>query len=275
MKIHPIQTGSVRIKTKQIVGEGKGYGRLINMLTDPNWTEPLPIYAWLIEHPEGLILVDTGETVRATEPDYFPGWNPFFSQGVRIEMTAEQEIGPQLRALGFEPKDIDTIVLTHLHTDHAGGLHHFPDTRILVHPGELSMARGALGKVVGYLPHRWPIWFEPQTMELSSGPFEAFPASQRLTKAGDVVIVPTYGHTANHISVIAIDGDTSYLMAGDLTYRQDVLRNRQLDGVSRDVAIMLGTMDMVLEYAKSQPTVLLPAHDPQAVTCLESKQTLL
>ncbi|HEX5617911.1 MAG TPA: hypothetical protein VFX51_05800 [Solirubrobacteraceae bacterium] len=69
MKIHPIQTGSVVIHERQRVG-ADGPLRLLKMLTDRDWTEPLPVYAWLIEHPEGLILVDTGETARAAQPGY-------------------------------------------------------------------------------------------------------------------------------------------------------------------------------------------------------------
>ena len=93
---------------------------------DREWTEPLPIYAWLIEHPEGLIVVDTGETARAGEPGYFPRWHPYFKLAVREWVQPEDEIGPRLRALGFSPDDVRWVILTHLHTDHAGGLAHFP-----------------------------------------------------------------------------------------------------------------------------------------------------
>ena len=44
---------------------------------DRNWTDPMPIYAWLIEHPEGLIVVDTGESARVNEPGYPPRWHPY------------------------------------------------------------------------------------------------------------------------------------------------------------------------------------------------------
>ena len=42
------------------------------VLARPNWTERLPIYAWTIEHPEGVIVVDTGETARTSDAGYFP-----------------------------------------------------------------------------------------------------------------------------------------------------------------------------------------------------------
>jgi hypothetical protein len=51
MRIHAIQTGTVAIKKRQRQGEGKGLVRLKNTMLDTEWTDPLPIYAWVIEHP--------------------------------------------------------------------------------------------------------------------------------------------------------------------------------------------------------------------------------
>lgn len=48
IKIHAIQTGSVAIRPNQRQGKGTGVLRLINTLTDRRWTEPLPIYVWVI-----------------------------------------------------------------------------------------------------------------------------------------------------------------------------------------------------------------------------------
>ena len=112
---------------------------------DREWTEPLPIYAFAIEHPEGVIVVDTGESAGASEPGYFPRWHPVFRLAVREWVEPEQEIGPQLEQLGIRPNDVRRVVMTHLHTDHAGGLHHFPNTEILVTPAEIAYASGRHG----------------------------------------------------------------------------------------------------------------------------------
>ena len=161
MKIHAIQTGTVAITTKWREGAGHGRLRLVNTLLDREWTEPLPIYAFAIEHPEGVIVVDTGETARVSEPGYFPRWQPFFRFAVREHVRPEQEIGPQLKQLGILPSDVRRVVMTHLHTDHAGGLHHFPDNEILVSRAELDYAAGLRGRVRGYPNKRWPAWFRP------------------------------------------------------------------------------------------------------------------
>ena len=83
MKIHAIQTGTVAVKIRQREGSGRGKLRLLKTFIDRQWTEPLPILAWAIEHPEGWIVVDTGEMARASEPGYFPRWHPYFWTGVR------------------------------------------------------------------------------------------------------------------------------------------------------------------------------------------------
>ncbi len=69
MKIHPIQTGTVSLTTAFREGVGHGNRRLLNTLLDRKWTEPLPIYAFAIEHPEGVIVVDTGETAWGARHD--------------------------------------------------------------------------------------------------------------------------------------------------------------------------------------------------------------
>ena len=186
MKIHALQTGTVAITTKWREGVGHGRSRLVNTLLDREWTEPLPIYAFAIEHPEGVIVVDTGETARVCEPGYFPRWQPFFRFAVRERVRPEQEIGPQLERLGISPSDVRRVVMTHLHTDHAGGLHHFPDNEILVSRAELEYAAGLRGRVRGYPNKRWPAWFRPTLVDLPGDRFGPFPASMALTEAGDV-----------------------------------------------------------------------------------------
>jgi hypothetical protein len=70
VKIHAVQTGTVQVHERQRSGEGRGIVRFARTLLDRRWTEPLPINAWIIEHSEGLIVVDTGETARTAEPRY-------------------------------------------------------------------------------------------------------------------------------------------------------------------------------------------------------------
>jgi glyoxylase-like metal-dependent hydrolase (beta-lactamase superfamily II) len=215
MKIHAVQTGTVRIKTRQRSGQGVGLMRIVNTLRDPEWTPPLPIYAWVIEHPEGVIVVDVGETSRAMQRGYYPRWHPYYGLGVRMQVHPEDEIGSKLQALGIPPQEVRWVVLTHLHCDHSGGLHHFPKAEILVARKEFQATQGIGGRIAGYLPHRWPDGFMPRLVDFIPEPVGAFSESFRLTKAGDVVLVPMFGHSPGHLSVMLNANGLSYFFAGD------------------------------------------------------------
>lgn len=270
MKIHAIQTGTVAIRPNQLKGKGSGYDRLFNTLTDRRWTNPLPIYAWVIEHPEGVIVIDTGETARTSEPGYFPSWHPYFKH-VKPSVTPDQEIGPQLQALGIHPNDVRWVVLTHLHTDHAGGLSHFPQSEIVINRRAYKLAMGFAGQVRGFLPQHFPAWLNPILIDLKTRPWRQFPASLSLTQAEDVLIVPTSGHTEAHQSVVLLANDTTYFFAGDTSYTQQLMLDQEIDGVSLDVAASRCTLQRIRQLAEQMPLVYLPSHDPESATRLENK----
>jgi N-acyl homoserine lactone hydrolase len=275
VKIHAIQTGTVALTTSWREGVGHGRRRLMNTLLDRQWTEPLPIYAFAIEHPEGVIVVDTGETARVAEPGYFPRWSPFFRLAVRERVEPEQEIGPQLARLGIRPSDVRWVVMTHLHTDHAGGLHHFPDNEILVSRTELEYASGLLGRLRGYVNKPWPAWFKPTTVELPPVPLGPFPASQRLTEAGDVTLVPIPGHTPGQVGVLVEDGEHSVFLAGDGSYTQDAMLRGAVDGVGADEDAERLTHERIRAYAAATPTVYLPSHDPEIAERLAERRPVV
>jgi N-acyl homoserine lactone hydrolase len=272
MRIHAVQTGTVAVKARQREGSGSGPLRLLNTLRDDRWTDPLPILAWVIEHPEGLIVVDTGETARTAEKGYFPAWHPYFRLGVREWIAPEEEIGPQLQRLGLSPGDVRRVVLTHLHTDHAGGLAHFPDSEHLVSRTELHDASGALGRARGYLPNRWPHWFSPTPIDLADGTLGPIRGTRPLTAAGDVMLVATPGHTPGHVSVAVDLHDRLVVLAGDASYTQQLMLDGIADGVTNDVRTARSTLAALRALAQSRPTVYLPSHDPDSVRRLASME---
>jgi len=265
MRIHGIQTGSVAVRSRQRRGAGPGPLRLAATLADRQWTEPLPILAWVIEHPEGLIVVDTGETSRASQRGYFPAWHPYFRLGVREWVEPEEEIGPRMRRLGLSPADARWVVLTHLHTDHAGGLGHFPGSEILVSRRELELASGLAGSLRGYLPQRWPAWFAPTPVDFSGRPFGPFEYTVPLTEAGDVMLVATPGHTPGHMSVLVRLEGRLVMLAGDSSYTQALMLEGAADGVTGDEALARETLRSIRAIAEQQPTVYLPSHDPESL----------
>lgn len=272
LRIHTIQTGTVGIKSRQLHGEGRGTRRLLNTLADKTWVQ-VPIYAWVIEHPEGIIVVDTGETAMTAHKGYFPRWHPFLRQTAnKFLVSPEDEIGVQLMNLGIAPADVRWVVLTHLHTDHAGGLHHFPRAEALVARKEYAAARGLRGSLQGYLPNRWPRWFNPRLVDFTSEAVGPFPASSALTKANDVILLPTEGHTNGHLSVLVREEECSIFIAGDTSYTEQLMLEQVVDGVAPNEQIAAQTLKRINTYIRMNPTVYLPSHDVEAKMRLSKRQ---
>jgi glyoxylase-like metal-dependent hydrolase (beta-lactamase superfamily II) len=264
LAIHPLTTGAVRILDVMHRGRGSGLRRRARLLRKGPMGGRLPIHAWLIEHPDGLILVDTGETHTARDATF-----------ATFHVTREDELDVQLRAAGFAPEDIGTVVLTHIHGDHVDGLPHVASARVLAGAREIAAAASLAGRFTR-LATRQPLppGFGPAPIALDGPAFGAFAASTPLTADGRVVAVPTPGHTPGHLSVVVVQPDHHVLLAGDVAYDQAQLLDLQVDGVSPDDEVARATMRAVLEHGTAHPTVVLPSHDPESATRLRETSTI-
>jgi glyoxylase-like metal-dependent hydrolase (beta-lactamase superfamily II) len=173
--------------------------------------------------------------------------------------------------LGIKIKDVTKVVLTHIHGDHANGVTPFVNTPIWVSQREHDAFRSA-PKLLKRLTLETPESFNPQPFNFvpeQIGPFEtSFP----LTKAGDVIAVPTPGHTRGHLSVIAIENGISTFIAGDITYNEAALIKRDFQGPSDAPSEQPKTLAKVWQYTQENPTVYLPSHDPNSGKRLANKQ---
>jgi N-acyl homoserine lactone hydrolase len=255
IQIHAIQTGTVQVKTaflRGAVSAGGTLAYLVELHRDYPYID-LPIYAWAIEHPEGVIVVDAGDI-----PSDKKTWLIQTTRTVR----PEDEIGAQLLRLGIRPDDVAKVVLTHLHSDHANGVRSFPRTPIFISETEYQSFHSRAGRFINRLTLNVPANFSPQFFRFRPERFGTFDASYPLTKAGDVVAVPTPGHTRGHLSVIVRDGGISYFLAGDVTYDEAALLAGEFQGPCETVEGQRDTLARVLRYTQENATVYLPAHDP-------------
>lgn len=271
MKVHAIQTGRVMVKQAQIVGRGTGFWRRLQPVLSSEWAGWLPTYAWAIEHPAGAIVVDTGAAAHLMN---LPKWHPFFQFAAKFDIAPEQEIGPQLRSLGIAPRDVKTVILTHLHCDHDGGVGHFPNSKIFADAGEIALARGMSGPILGYLSKRWPSWFDPQPLAFRPSVFGPFGQSVPLTSDGRVLAIRTPGHTPHHVSVAVRIDDKVVLLAGDTSYLESTMLSGTLDGISPNASQAKATLRSIRSLAAQTPMVYLPTHDPESAHRLSQLQAV-
>jgi len=274
MKIHPISTGEVKITQNWLIGKGQGASRLFNTLLDSRHTPWLPIYCFVIEHPQGLLVLDAGIPAHANDLVLFPPWTPLIQRAAPFQITPEQELAPQMQALGLSAKDVRWVVLTHLHQDHEGCIHQFPQAEFIVSRTEWNAATGLGGKLGGYRNDRWPKWFAPTLVDFATSGPDPFPYRHSLTPQGDLQLVPTPGHSLGHSSLILQEDDHLLFFAGDAAYTQDLLIQDIPDGIGPDPAAQHATHRAILQLASQTPTVFLPTHERESEQRLAKREVI-
>jgi N-acyl homoserine lactone hydrolase len=270
MNVQLISTGHVKITQNWLVGKGTGMMRLINALTDRRFSDWLPIYCTVIEHPEGLVVIDTGIPASANDRVYFPPHIPLLQRAAPFQITPEQEIGPQMQARGLDPRDVRWVISTHLHQDHDGGMNYFPNAEFLIGRKEWAAGQGWGGRMNGYFNWRWAK-ITPRLVDFTSGAYHSFASSETVTRAGDIRLVPTPGHSRGHLSVVVEQGDHMVFVAGDSAYTQELLINDVIDGVAPDAEAEHDSHRRILELARQVPMIFLPSHDPDAEDQLQNR----
>lgn len=263
MRITALQTGTAQVKEAFLHPAPGLRGRLDLLLPGP-FAPPMPILQWLIEHDGHRILVDTGETAAVRDL-------PF----ARYHVTEGDELPAALAGAGVTAADLDTVILTHLHSDHADGTVHVAGP-VLVGDEEWRTSTGATGRLrqrITRAPLPTGVDFRP--IALDEGPFGTFAAHRRLTADGRVLAVSTPGHTAGHLSVLAIDDEGRHvLLAGDTTDSLEQLLARRPDPVAPKPVVQVETIERILVHGREHPTIYLPAHDPEGPARLAAGTTL-
>ena len=160
--------------------------------------EPLPmagqrlvVTAWVVRHPDGIVLVDTGIAPELPAEDE------------SLYRFHRRSIEDALAEDGLTPADIDVVLNCHLHADHAGGNRSLRGTRILVRAAELAAARE-------------PGYSEPGALDLDAGRYQLIDGVHEVLPG--IRSMPTPGHTPGHQAVV-IDGPEGPTVLAGQGYR--------------------------------------------------------
>jgi N-acyl homoserine lactone hydrolase len=160
----------------------------------------VPVLAFYIEGGSKKILVDTG--VVNAGPDGTHHGFPLFDAGTQGMLDALAEIG-------LKPADIDIVILTHMHFDHAANIGLFPHAQFILQKKEWEYAKAPLPIQQGvYLPELI-VQLEKYDLLLVDDGYEVADGIQ-------VICVP--GHTKGQQAIVVNTSDGTYVIAGDLTY---------------------------------------------------------
>ena len=226
---------------------------------------PLALRCLLVEHDDGLVLIDTG--IGNKEDEKFRGIYGVENEG----RDGRTQLEDSLRELGHGPSDIRWVINTHLHFDHAGGDTYvevvkdgggggggaarpaFPRATYMVQRGEVEFARHTNERTAGsYLSHN----FAGIDFKLLEGEAQPLPGIRCL---------PTPGHVPYHQSVLIESSGERACFLADLVPTSAHLPLPWIMGYDLEPLVTLESRRRLYARAEGEGWLLVFEHDPEIV----------
>lgn len=209
---------------------------------------PIPFY--VLEHPDGVALFDTGLPAAMCDRDesYLKALQ---TQDLDVSLMPEETLTAHLHRLDIDPARVRWAVISHLHFDHAGGLRELPNATVVVQRREWEA--GFERETANHYGLRKRYFDLGHPVTLVDGEHDLF-------GDGSAVCVPSYGHTPGHQSLAVRSGQGHHILVGDACYHCGVVESRRFPAYS-DAATMNLSLDALLALRQPE-TVMVFGHDP-------------
>jgi N-acyl homoserine lactone hydrolase len=254
MKLYVFSSGALTI------------GKHILMDLAPQETIKVPVGFFVVMHPKGNVLFDTGNNDKIiTDPSY---WGPAFQRLSPVN-TPDMAIDVQLAKIGLKPDDIKYVVVSHLHLDHGGNVAKFPSSTLVVQKDEIRTAFWPEpGMARGYIPG--------DVAPLRSDVGEAMPNKYKMIQLhgdmdifGDnsVVVKRWVGHTpGSQMMVVRLPKTGTIILTGDNAYFRENVEKNILPNVvlAYDPPGILRAYEWIRLLQATEKADFFSAHDPDA-----------
>jgi glyoxylase-like metal-dependent hydrolase (beta-lactamase superfamily II) len=208
-----------------------------------------PYFVYVITHPQGTVLFDSG-----AHPDL--GSDPESRLGAAaadfdMRISPADQIEQRLAAVGMTPRDIDVVVQSHLHFDHAGGLAWLTHATVIVQRDELEFGR--------HPPVYQELIYIQADFSMDLDWLE-IDGDHDLFGDGRVLAISTPGHTRGHQSLLVrLEGETIFLLA-DAAYLVEKMRSRSLPGILWSPDAVIASWERIEEIERSEHARLITTH---------------
>jgi glyoxylase-like metal-dependent hydrolase (beta-lactamase superfamily II) len=271
------QLGSVRIHAVEAGLQWLDGGAMFGVVPRPLWERriapderhriPLALRCLLVEAPEALVLIDTG--IGNKENEKFREIYGVANEG------SPTRLEDGIRAAGFEPDDIDLVVSTHLHFDHAGGLTtlrddgqivpSFPNAVHVVDQGEFDFAHRDNPRIrASYLSRNYDPVAEAGLVRFVKGETE-------VTRG--VRMLPTPGHTPHHASVVIDGGSDQACFLADVCPTAAHVPLPWIMGYDLEPLVTLEAKQALYDKARADDWLLIFEHDAEVAWGRLSRDT--
>ena len=239
LKVYAFTCGTVTGEFAHLMEGGEG-----------DITVPIPVF--LIEHPKGTALFDTGLHPDC-QHDPAGRLGERLAKLFRIGFRPGEEISARLESLGRDPAKVDLVISSHFHFDHVGGNALIPNATLLVQRREWDAGQDPeMCAKRGFNPRDFDLGHK---LRIVDGEHDVF-------GDGSVVCLPTHGHTPGHQSLKLRLPGGDVVLAADSCYFCQTLRERRLPRYVFDREAMLASLDRLEAMEKAGARIVF-GHDPQ------------
>jgi N-acyl homoserine lactone hydrolase len=181
---------------------------MFSPVAGPNVRQDMSVRSYLVVHPEGALLFDTGiDDAIADEPDGRRVADP-------IVFRVPRRLRDQLTELGLAPGDVDYLALSHLHIDHVGNLDLAPEATVLLQAAEAEAGFGPDAERLTLIPDTYA--------SLDRDKVRAIDGDHDVFGDGTVTLIALPGHTPGHQGLLVrLPRTGPVLLATDITYSAD------------------------------------------------------
>jgi glyoxylase-like metal-dependent hydrolase (beta-lactamase superfamily II) len=249
---HEIQIGEVMTLPQYEIfalryGTMAKRSRRENFITQDPHDEPMPMdyFVWVVRNAERTILVDTGFSARQAK------------ERGRTLLRCPIE---SLSLLGIAPEDIQDVVLTHLHYDHAGNIDLLPNARFHVQDGEVDYACGR-HMCHGLFRHAYDIEDVVSLIRRLYANRVVFHDGRQELAPG-IELIKIGGHTKGLQSLRVHTARGWVVLASDASHYYDNMEKPSPFPIVFHIGEMLAGYDTLRAAAESSHHII-PGHDPQ------------
>ena len=215
----------------------------------------IPMPAYLIEHPKGLVLFDTG-LVPAAMDDPRAVYGDL-ADLTNIRAAPDLRLDRQIEALGYKTSDVTHVIASHAHFDHSGGLYLFPEAKFYCGQGEMQFAYWPAKIGAGYFRYadldatRNFNWYEIPGIDVD------------LFGDGSMVILFTPGHTPGELSLLVRLPSRNFILTGDTVHLRAALENEIHFPVDADTKAAVQSLQRLKLLRDTADATVWITHDPE------------
>lgn len=237
----------------------------------PSTQIQVPVGFYVIRHPKGNVLFDTGNNDRIiTDPGY---WGAFI-QAINPVRTPDVAIDVQLQKIGLTPDDIKFVAVGHMHLDHAGNVGKFPKSTLVVQKDEIRNAFwGEPGTAQNYIPGDFMMLrSDPGQMLPNRYPMIQLNGDLDLFADNSVVVKRWVGHTpGSQMVIVRLPKTGTVILTSDSVYFAENVTKNLLPDVSLayDPPGILAAYQWIREMQAREGAQFFTAHDPDAFKAMK------